>query len=261
MRILIQFSYLPAKNRATTSNWLAETGSRKTTAYLGLTKFACETLYLTYFSCSIHTSAKITIFRGVSRLFVPSEQFRETPRSYWLWPVTTWNLFNYSCRSDYNIAILTLNYPTFISSVFQVVVVAVADEVLTPRAQTFKSLQGHSRRPVVAKSAQSWSRRSRSWSSAGNSRSSSSCRVEAWRNFVLRTNSASLTLRNQVLGEVVKKRVRWRRDSEKGRERRTVMDDCVRELRRRAPWGTGWWLSLSSQTVLNNFTQSFMIVA
>lgn len=153
-------------------------------------------------------------------------------------------MFDSSFRSDYY-AVLTLNYPTFISSVFQVVVAA--DEVLTLRAQTFRSLQDRSRRPAVVKSARSWSRRSRSWSSEGNGRSSSSCRVEAWRNSVVRTNGGSRKLRNQVLDEADKKRVRWRRDSEK---------DVEGEM----SWMIVWDSYISSQTTLNNFTQSFMIM-
>ncbi len=133
-----------------------------------------------------------------------------------------------------------------VSSVSQVAVVAVVGEVLTSRALTSRDLQARRWRLVAAECAQSWRRTSRSWSSARKSRSTSSCRVGAWRISVPRTNSGSEKLRSQVLDGVVRRRVRWRRDSEEdirgGLSRR---DDGVRWLRWRASWGTGWWPPLS----------------
>lgn len=134
-----------------------------------------------------------------------------------------------------------------VSSFSQVAVVAVVGEVLTSRALTSRDLQGRRWRPVAAECAQSWRRTSRSWSSARKTRSTSSCRVGAWRISVPRTNSGSEKLRSQVLDGGVRRRVRWRRDSEEdtegGLSRR---DDGVRWLRWSAPWGTGWWLPLPS---------------
>lgn len=150
---------------------------------------------------------------------------------YWIW-IWIWIWISPSTHT-LTISEFFLWIPFSQSSMCQVVGVGVAVDVdVVGEVLTSRGLQHRSIRPEAEKSAQSWRRASRSWNSARSSRSSSSCRVVAWRNSVPRTNRLLETLRSQVLDEVVKRRVRWGRDSEEDAEG----DDDVRWW---VPWGTG----------------------
>lgn len=108
------------------------------------------------------------------------------------------------------------NTTVSVSSVSQaqaeVVVVAVV-VVLTSRAQRDSRW-----RPAASKCARSWRRATRSWGSARKIRSNTSCRAEAWKTCVPRTKSISVKLRSQASGGVVRRRVRWGRDSKEDAE-------------------------------------------
>ena len=99
-----------------------------------------------------------------------------------------------------------------------VAVVVVAVDEVVEIILTSRVPEDCSRHPAATECAQSWRAATRSWSSARKTRSTSSYRAAAYRMSVTRTKSGPEKSRSQVSDGVVRRRVKWRRDSEEDTE-------------------------------------------